>query len=88
LIIERDPQLHEAKKGKDMKRGLLAVYGLSVYAIFLGAFAVFIGFIENLGLPRSIDVGPERSLSCAESASWHAGAAPAESMVNCLAGAG
>jgi hypothetical protein len=32
-----------------MKRGLLAAYGLSVYAIFLGAFAVFIGFIENLG---------------------------------------
>ncbi len=42
-----------------MKRGLLAAYGLSAYAIFLGAFAVFIGFIENLGLPRSIDVGPD-----------------------------
>jgi hypothetical protein len=38
---------------------LLTAYGLSAYAIFLGAFAVFIGFIENLGLPRSIDVGPD-----------------------------
>lgn len=41
-----------------MKRLLIGGYGLFAYAVFLAVLAAFVGFVEGIGLPRSIDAGP------------------------------
>jgi protein-S-isoprenylcysteine O-methyltransferase Ste14 len=41
-----------------MSRILATLYGLVVYAFFLGTFLYAIGFVENVLVPRSVD-GPD-----------------------------
>src|SRR5262245_35407991 len=47
------------------RSGVVRAYAVAVYALSLATFAVFVGFVENLGVPRSIDVGPARSATVA-----------------------
>jgi len=42
-----------------MKKALVLLYGLTSYALFFGLFLYMIGFIGNLVVPVSVDVGPE-----------------------------
>ena len=44
-------------------RVIAAAYGLVCYAVFLASFVYAIGFVGNVAVPRSIDSGPEASLS-------------------------
>jgi methanethiol S-methyltransferase len=45
-----------------MTKKLGVVYGVAVYLFFLLTFIYAIGFVENIGVPRSIDVGPAAPL--------------------------
>ena len=40
-----------------MARILAALYSILVYGLFLGVFLYAIGFVENVGVPKSIDSG-------------------------------
>lgn len=44
-----------ASSGSAVARSATAVYGTVCYALFLGVFTYAIGFVENVGVPRSID---------------------------------
>ncbi len=41
-----------------MGRGITFLYGVACYAIFFLTFLYLIGFLSNLLVPRSVDVGP------------------------------
>jgi hypothetical protein len=41
-----------------MGRGIAVLYGVVCYAIFFLTFLYLVGFLSNLLVPRSIDVGP------------------------------
>jgi methanethiol S-methyltransferase len=46
-----------------MRKLLAALYSALVYVLFLGVFVYAIGFVENLGVPKSIDSGPSGSIA-------------------------
>src|SRR5579885_2595161 len=48
-----------------MVRIVASLYGALCYALFLVTFLYAIGFTTNLGVPRSIDVGPAAPLEVA-----------------------
>jgi protein-S-isoprenylcysteine O-methyltransferase Ste14 len=41
-----------------MGRGIAVLYGVACYAIFFLTFLYLVGFLSNLLVPRSVDVGP------------------------------
>lgn len=48
-----------------MKKPLVLIYGVAVYAAFFGCFLYLIAFLANQFVPRTVDVGPEAPLSVA-----------------------
>ncbi len=48
-----------------MRRFAVLAYGLVCYVMFVGVFAYAIGFLNNLFVPRSMDVGPQTPLGMA-----------------------
>ncbi len=40
-----------------MRKILIALYSAVVYVLFLGVFVYFIGFVEGIGVPKTIDSG-------------------------------
>jgi methanethiol S-methyltransferase len=45
-----------------MRNLLAALYSTLVYVLFLGVFLYAIGFVENVGVPKSIDSSPSNSV--------------------------
>jgi protein-S-isoprenylcysteine O-methyltransferase Ste14 len=54
-----------------MNRKLALVYGSVCYALFLGVFLYSVGFVANLGVPKSVDSGPAGPL--ADALLWNLG---------------
>ena len=48
-----------------MKRLIALLYGVVCYAVFFAAFLYLTGFLSNLLVPRSVDVGPEATVAVA-----------------------
>jgi len=46
-----------------LKRAGVLLYGVTVYLLFFGTFVYLIGFVENLLVPVSVDVGPTAPVS-------------------------
>jgi protein-S-isoprenylcysteine O-methyltransferase Ste14 len=44
-----------------MRKALMALYSATVYLLFLGVFVYFIGFVEGVGVPKTIDAGDHGS---------------------------
>jgi protein-S-isoprenylcysteine O-methyltransferase Ste14 len=44
-----------------MRKALIALYSATVYLLFLGVFVYFIGFVEGVGVPKTIDAGDHGS---------------------------
>ncbi len=45
-----------------MRRGLIFVYGVLSYTLFLATISYAIGFIGNIGVPKSMDSAPSHPL--------------------------
>lgn len=48
-----------------MRRFAALLYGIFCYVVFLAVFLFLIGFVENLFVPRTIDVGPSAGVATA-----------------------
>lgn len=48
-----------------MGRGIAFIYGVASYGIFFLTFLYIVGFLGNLVVPRSVDVGPAASMATA-----------------------
>jgi protein-S-isoprenylcysteine O-methyltransferase Ste14 len=46
-----------------MRRPGLLVYGIASYVLFLGVFLYAVGFVGNLGVPKSIDSAPRMPIT-------------------------
>ena len=54
-----------------MRRVLISLYGLAAYVFSLGTFLNAIGFVGNIGVPKSIGIGRGSSLRTAVQPTTH-----------------